>query len=128
MILAIYLDQNRPHHLREVYAFSFSYLPEFVSSSVTISEQSDKIVTNDQCRFEQLISNAVSVTQKLGPLPERFYVTLKLHFDEAHMEPGFSLSGFRKASEIDHLYFAVDSGTVVACPIISYVGHKLTGF
>ena len=107
MVLAVYLDHQQPTRVHETYTFNFSYPTEIVSKfAVRVSKRNENILDHDQYRcYHQIIEQTIIATQNLAPLPEKFFLTIKLCFDETRTPSKYSTKQFRATLENDHLWY-----------------------
>jgi meiosis-specific protein len=116
LTLAIYFDQHQPTCVQETYTFDFYYPPQAVATFAMMISAQKRIILHpaqvDRC-FQRIIRQTIFLAQRLSPLPEKFFLTLKLQLDETCTPSEYPLCGFREALESDHLQFPPESDTLV---------------
>ena len=107
MILAVYFDHQQPTRVHETYTFNFSYPAEVTSRfAVRVSKRNKNILNHSQYRcYHQIIEQTIIATQNLAPLPEKFFLTLKLRFDETCTPSKYSIKQFRATTGYDRPWY-----------------------
>jgi meiosis-specific protein HOP1 len=83
LVLAIFLDENKPEDLHEVYTFSFDYKDNKVKLEMN-SEQTETITLLDARQaLQHLMRRFIIITQGLNPLPDKKFVTMRLLFNDS---------------------------------------------
>lgn len=116
MILAVYLDHQEPTHVHETYTFAFSYPTETASTiGSRVSKRNKNLPDHGQYRcYYQIIEQTINATKNLAPLPEKFYLTLKLGFDETCTPLKYSIKQFRATIGDDyHWYYSTSENEYV---------------
>lgn len=103
MILAVYFDRQQPTRVHETYTFKFSYPTEIASNfAVRVSKRNKNILDRSQYRcYNQIIEQTIIATRNLAPLPEKFFLTLKLLFNETCTPSKYSIKQFRATTGND---------------------------
>ena len=108
MILVVYLDHQQPTRVHETYTFNFSYPFESISTpAVRVSKRNKNSFDHEQAYqcYHQIIKQIKIATKSLAPLPEKFFLTLKLRFDETCTPSNYSMKQFRATIGNDQLWY-----------------------
>lgn len=79
---AIFLDENDPTNLYEVYTFHFDYADNSVKVGVNENVEDSISLLDSRRLLQQLMKRFIIITQSLSPLPQEKFISIRLLFND----------------------------------------------